>query len=114
MKSPKFAFLAIGQDPGLNDTGWRTPDLPHDWSIEGTYLDITRPVTAGLVSVLMSNESGYAKALDVTGYNYQESHYAEDHQKYPKRIIYESENGIIDLAGNKKPEFDFSNWLIPV
>ena len=115
-------------------------------------LDTTRPVTAGLASVLMSNETGYADALDVTGYNYQEFRYAADHQKYPKRIIYGSENGmsleaweavaandyvvgqflwtgfeylgeagqfpsrhstsgIIDLAGNKKPEFYFRQSL---
>jgi hypothetical protein len=114
--------------------------------------DTTRPVTAGLASVLMSNETGYAEALDVTGYNYQESRYAADHKKYPKRIIYGSENGmtleawkavadndfvlgqflwtgfdylgeagefpyrhsisgIIDLAGNKKPEFYFRQSL---
>lgn len=115
-------------------------------------LDTTRPVTAGLASVLMSNETGYADALDVTGYNYQEFRYAPDHQKYPKRIFYGSENGmaldawnavadndyvmgqflwtgfeylgeagqfpsrhstsgIIDLAGNKKPEFYFRQSL---
>jgi hypothetical protein len=111
-------------------------------------LDKTRPVTAGLASALMSNESGYADALDVAGYNYQESRYKADHAKYPKRPIYGSENGmtlemwnyvadndyvmgqflwtgfeyigeagrfpsrsntagVIDLAGNKKPEFYF-------
>ena len=115
-------------------------------------LDKTRPVTAGLASVLMSNETGYADALDVTGYNYQEFRYAPDHLKYPKRIIYGSENGmtleawnavadndyilgqflwtgfeylgeagkfpgrhstsgLIDLAGNKKPEFYFRQSL---
>jgi beta-galactosidase len=42
----------------------------------------------------MSNETGYADALDVVGYNYQESRYAEDHVKYPKRSIYGSENGM--------------------
>jgi hypothetical protein len=114
--------------------------------------DITRPVTAGLASALMSNETGYADALDVTGYNYQEFRYAPDHKKYPKRIFYGSENsmsldawnsvtdndyvlgqflwtgfeylgeagqfptrhstsGIIDLAGNKKPEFYFRQSL---
>jgi hypothetical protein len=31
--------------------------------------------------------------LDVVGYNYQEPRYATDHQKYPKRFIYGSENG---------------------
>jgi beta-galactosidase len=111
-------------------------------------LDKTRPVTAGLASALMSNESGYTDALDVAGYNYQESRYKTDHVKYPKRSLYGSENGmtldmwnyvaeneyvmgqflwtgfeyigeagrfpsrsntagIIDLAGNKKPEFYF-------
>jgi beta-galactosidase len=115
-------------------------------------LDTTRPVTAGLASVLMSNETGYADALDVTGYNYQEFRYASDHQKYPKRVLYGSENGmaldaweavekndyvlgqflwtgfeylgeagqypsrhstsgILDLAGNKKPEFYFRQSL---
>jgi hypothetical protein len=114
--------------------------------------DNSRLVTAGLASVLMSDETGYAEALDVTGYNYQEFRYASDHKKYPKRIIYGSENGmsleaweavsendyvlgqflwtgfeylgeagkypsrhstsgIIDLAGNKKPEFYFRQSL---
>jgi hypothetical protein len=111
-------------------------------------LDKTRPVTAGLASALMSNETGYSDALDVAGYNYQESRYEADHIKYPKRPLYGSENGmtlemwnyvaendyvmgqflwtgfeylgeagrfptrsntagVIDLAGNKKPEFYF-------
>lgn len=115
-------------------------------------LDSTRPVTAGLASALMSNETGYAEALDVVGYNYQEFRYRADHQKYPQRVLYGSENGmtleawnavsendyvmgqflwtgfeylgeagqfpsrhstsgIIDLAGNKKPEFFFRQSL---
>ena len=115
-------------------------------------IDTTRYVTAGLASVLMSNETGYAGALDAVGYNYQEARYTADHQKYPERIIYGSENGmsleawevvadndyvigqflwtgfeymgeagkfpsrhstsgIIDLAGNKKPEFYFRQSL---
>ena len=115
-------------------------------------LDKTRPVTAGLASALMSNETRYADALDVAGYNYQESRYESDHKKYPKRPLYGSENGmtldmwnsvadndyvmgqfiwtgfeylgeagryptrsntagVIDLAGNKKPEFYFRQSL---
>jgi hypothetical protein len=115
-------------------------------------IDKTRPVTAGLASALMSNETGYADALDVAGYNYQEFRYASDHKKYPKRPLYGSENGmtldmwnyvanndyimgqflwtgfeylgeagnypmrsntagVIDLAGNKKPEFYFRQSL---
>jgi hypothetical protein len=114
--------------------------------------DVTRPITAGLASALMSNETGYADALDVVGYNYQEFRYPVDHIKYPKRPLYGSENGmsleawnavtdndyiigqflwtgfeylgeagqypsrhstsgIIDLAGNRKPEFFFRQSL---
>lgn len=115
-------------------------------------LDKTRPVTAGLASALMSNETGYADALDVAGYNYQEFRYEPDHARYPARPLYGSENGmtlemwnyvadneyvmgqflwtgfeylgeagrfpmrsstagVIDLAGNKKPEFYFRQSL---
>ena len=44
-------------------------------------LDKTRPVTAGLASALMSNETGFAESLDVAGYNYQEFRYEPDHKK---------------------------------
>ncbi|MDR2086540.1 MAG: DUF4982 domain-containing protein [Dysgonamonadaceae bacterium] len=54
--------------------------------------DRSRPVTAGLAGVAMSNETEYPGALDVAGYNYTESRYASDHQKYPRRIIFGSEN----------------------
>jgi beta-galactosidase/beta-glucuronidase/uncharacterized protein YuzE len=55
--------------------------------------DPTRPVTAALASVIMSNETDFPDALDVVGYNYQEFRYSKDHKKYPKRVIYGSENG---------------------
>jgi beta-galactosidase len=55
--------------------------------------DKTRPVTAALATVAMSDAVGLPDVLDVVGYNYQEGRYAEDHQKYPKRVIYGSENG---------------------
>lgn len=56
-------------------------------------LDATRPVTAALAAVNISNHTGFADALDVVGYNYQENRYDEDHKKYPDRVIYGSENG---------------------
>ena len=56
-------------------------------------LDTTRPVTAALATVKMSNAVGFADILDIAGYNYQEQYYAADHKKYPNRIIYGSENG---------------------
>jgi len=55
-------------------------------------LDKSRPVTAGLAGVAMSNETEYPYVLDITGYNYTEDRYESDHKTYPKRIIYGSEN----------------------
>ena len=54
--------------------------------------DKSRPTTAGLAGVAMSNQTGYPFALDITGYNYTESLYDHDHQKYPKRVLLGSEN----------------------
>jgi hypothetical protein len=55
-------------------------------------IDTSRPVTGALAGVVMSNETGYPEAIDVVGYNYTEDRYDLDHAKYPKRIIYGSEN----------------------
>lgn len=55
--------------------------------------DTSRPVTAALAGVVMSNETEYPYVLDITGYNYTEDRYAIDHAKYPKRVIFGSENG---------------------
>ena len=54
--------------------------------------DKSRPTTAGLAGVAMSNETEYPGTLDITGYNYTESKYLSDHKKYPKRVIFGSEN----------------------
>ena len=54
--------------------------------------DKSRPTTAGLAGVAMSNETEYPGALDIAGYNYTESMYDSDHKKYPERVIYGSEN----------------------
>ena len=54
--------------------------------------DLSRPVTAGLAGVAMSNATEYPSALDITGYNYTESRYVTDHLKYPERVIFGSEN----------------------
>ncbi|WP_158989129.1 sugar-binding domain-containing protein [Mucilaginibacter sp. L196] len=56
--------------------------------------DVSRPVTAALAGVVMSNKTTYPGNLDIVGYNYQEYRYSADHQKYPKRVIYGSENGM--------------------
>lgn len=55
-------------------------------------LDTTRPVTAALANVAMSDAVGLGELLDVVGYNYQEARYPADHKKYPQRVIFGSEN----------------------
>ena len=55
--------------------------------------DKSRPVTAALAGVAMSNQTKYPVSLDIAGYNYTESMYAPDHAAYPGRVIYGSENG---------------------
>lgn len=54
--------------------------------------DTSRPTTAGLAGVAMSNETEYPGAVDIAGYNYTESRYLSDHEKYPERVIFGSEN----------------------
>jgi beta-galactosidase len=63
-------------------------------------VDTTRPATIALANVRNSNSIGLPELLDVVGYNYTEARYAEDHKKYPDRIIYGSEN----------PQ-NYSGWL---
>lgn len=75
--------------------------------------DKSRPVTAGLAGVAMSNQTEYPAALDIAGYNYTESMYDSDHKQYPKRIIYGSENRH-DLSAWKavtEREFIFGQFL---
>lgn len=54
--------------------------------------DTSRPATAGLAGVAMSNETEYPGAVDIAGYNYTENRYRQDHEKYPRRVIFGSEN----------------------
>jgi beta-galactosidase len=55
-------------------------------------VDQTRPVTAALATIAVSNETGLADVLDVVGYNYQEQHYPADHARFPHRAMFGSEN----------------------
>lgn len=54
--------------------------------------DQSRPVTAALAGVEMSNKTTLPGNLDIVGYNYQEFRYEKDHKDYPERIIFGSEN----------------------
>ena len=56
-------------------------------------IDVTRPVTSALSFPELSTRTGYADVLDASGYNYKEQFYQEDHERFPGRVIYGSENG---------------------
>jgi len=94
--------LDEGSNPQVYGRGFQT-DRPHSdrlgevarrlVSIVKRH-DPTRPVTAALSAALISNETGFADALDVVGYNYQEYRYDEDHARFPGRVLYGSENGM--------------------
>lgn len=56
-------------------------------------IDTTRPVTAAVANIPLSNKTGYTGVLDVVGYNYQEKYYEEDHKNFPQRKMIGSENG---------------------
>jgi hypothetical protein len=70
-------------------------------------LDSTRPVTAALANLRMSNAVGLPELLDVVGYNYQEDRYGEDHSRFPDRVIYGSENDDAFGAWRAVVENDF-------
>jgi len=76
-----------GNPPGTDMVKWGRPLVA-----AVKQLDLTRPVTAALASVAMSNAVGFAQILDIAGYNYQEPRYAADHLQFPERVIYGSEN----------------------
>ncbi|MBD0404669.1 glycoside hydrolase family 2 TIM barrel-domain containing protein [Flammeovirga sp. EKP202] len=69
----------------------RLGDIAKELSSTVRQLDKSRPVTAALAGVIMSNETAYPGALDIVGYNYTESRYDLDHKLYPNRVIYGSE-----------------------
>lgn len=99
-------ILDSGKNPQIYGRGYSAKNPPaSDMTVIAKDLvktvkaiDMTRPVTAALAGVVMSNKVGYPEVLDVVGYNYQEYRYAADHKLYPKRIIYGSENGMARQA----------------
>ncbi len=92
--------------PGLPD-GNRLGEIAEELAGIVKKYDDTRPVTAGLASVVMSDATGYSGALDIAGYNYQEYRYDDDHKKYPGRIMYGSETGMSPASWYAVKENDY-------
>lgn len=102
------AVLDSGRNPQIYGKGFMPdhPPVSRLGELSGMLVsavksvDRSRPVTAALAGVVMSNTTDYPNNLDVVGYNYQEYRYREDHENYPNRIIYGSENGMHVSAWN--------------
>lgn len=76
-------------------------------------VDTSRPVTGALAGVVMSNETIYPDVVDVVGYNYTESRYDIDHERYPKRVIYGSETsrGLSSWTDVRDREHIFGHFI---
>lgn len=56
-------------------------------------IDTSRPVLSAMSFPELSTRTGFADTLDISGYNYREYLYEEDHKRFPDRVIFGSENG---------------------
>ena len=56
-------------------------------------VDTSRPVLSAMSFPELSTRTGFADTLDISGYNYRENLYEEDHKRFPDRVIFGSENG---------------------
>ena len=70
-------------------------------------LDTSRPVTSALSFPELSNRTGFADALDLSGYNYREQFYEEDHRRYPQRVLLGSENSHDPAAWRAVEDHDY-------
>jgi beta-galactosidase len=72
-------------------------------------IDSSRPVTAALANITVSNRFGLADLLDVVGYNYLEKYYTPDHLQYPGRKMLGSENSHAFGAWKMVEDLAFAN-----
>lgn len=70
----------------------RMPEIARNLVNVVKAIDTSRPVTMAIAYPRTSNKVGLPEVLDIAGYNYFENTYANDHTKYPNRIIFGSEN----------------------
>ncbi len=95
---PSIIMWSIGNEipEVLNETGYQ---IGKNLSVTVRSLDTTRPLTIAipLFAPLLEkgkkwdNSSPSFANVDVSGYNYADREYVNDHKKYPNRIMYASE-----------------------
>lgn len=108
-------ILSTGRNPQIYGKGYLPDHPPAQRLGEISKLlvavvkkyDTSRPLTAALAGVVMSNSTTFPENLDLVGYNYQEYRYNDDHKIYPNRIIYGSENGMQVSAWNAVDSNDY-------
>ena len=93
-------------DPRKPDAG-RLSTLARELTDIVHSLDDTRPVTSALSFPELSNLTGFADQLDLSGYNYREKFYDDDHRKYPGRVLLGSENSHDPAAWRAVEDRDF-------
>lgn len=72
--------------------------------------DDTRPITCGITHMHLANESGFATALDITGYNGGGGScfmYEKDHETYPERKFIATE---VPHSFQTRGEYQSQSW----
>jgi beta-galactosidase len=72
--------------------------------------DATRPITCGITHMHLANESGFASALDITGYNGGGGSvfmYEKDHETYPERKFVATE---VPHTFQTRGEYQSQSW----
>ena len=88
-------------------------EIPEQGTAEGTAtarqlaalvraIDPTRPVAAAYSAGYQTDRDSYLGALDIAGYNYKYGDYANDHAKFPDRVI---------AATESFPRDAFNYWM---
>jgi len=88
--SPAVVMWSIGNEV----PNQRTEDGPRiaTWLQDICHrLDSTRPVTCGMDKVKEVIYNGFAKVMDIPGFNYRTGRYEEAHEQLPNRLILGSE-----------------------
>jgi len=70
-------------------------------------MDDSRPVTSAMSFPELSNRTGFADALDLSGYNYREQFYEADHREWPGRVLLGSENSHSPAAWRAVEDHDY-------
>lgn len=78
--------VAGAEQPGFDDSGWRTLDLPHDWAIEGDFSKDNPSGTGG--GALPGGIGWYRKSFDLTPDELKKQIYIDFDGAYMNSTVY--------------------------